>query len=85
MNVNAIAPPITTLSAFLASAETTPNLSLTFTPPRTATNGFFGLVSRPPRTSTSLARSRPAALGIPAGGPTIEAWARWAAPKASLT
>ena len=36
-------------------------------------------------TSTSWASSRPAATGSVRGGPTIEAWARCEAPKASLT
>ena len=63
----------------------TPILSLTFDPPRRATNGRPGDSSSPPRASISAASSRPAADGMCRGGPTTEAWARWAAPKASLT
>jgi hypothetical protein len=61
------------------------SLSLTFDPPRMATNGRRGSVRRPSSTSTSRASSRPAADGRNCGGPTIEAWPRWEAPNASLT
>ncbi len=63
----------------------TPSLSLTLDPPSTATKGRGVPWSSRSRTSTSAASTRPAALGSRAGGPTIEAWARWAAPKASST
>ena len=63
----------------------TPSLSDTLAPPRMPTNGLGGSLRRPSSTSTSRASSRPAAEGSVRGGPTIEAWARWEAPKASLT
>ena len=63
----------------------TPSLSLTLAPPRMATNGRRGDDRRRPSTSTSFWSRRPAALGSVAGGPTMEAWARCEAPKASLT
>ena len=44
-----------------------------------------GRSRRPSSTSTSRASRRPAALGRRCGGPTIDAWARCEAPKASLT
>ena len=61
--VNDMAPPTTRVSTLSRRALMTPSLSLTLAPPRMATNGRAGLSSRPPRTSTSLARRRPAALG----------------------
>ena len=73
-NVNAIAPPMSSVSQRSSSASSTPSLSLTFTPPRIATNGRFGASSSPPSTSTSRASSRPAADGhARSGGPTIDA------------
>ena len=80
-----IPPPITTSSAVSSSASITPSLSLTLAPPSTATNGRLGLARNPSSTSASLASRRPAALGRYWGGPTMEAWARWDAPKASFT
>ena len=61
-NVKHIPPPMTRRVDDLSSAPITPSLSLTFAPPRTATNGRFGLLRSPRSTSTSLASSRPAAL-----------------------
>ncbi len=84
-NVKHIPPPMSTSSATSSSASMTFSLSLTLDPPRIATNGRRGSVRRPPRTSTSLASSRPAAEGRNWGGPTIEAWARCEAPNASFT
>ena len=79
-------PPMSTSSATPRSASITLSLSLTFEPPSTATNGPGGVLAQaerapPPR----AARSRPAALGRCCGGPTIDAWARCDAPKASFT
>ena len=84
-NVKHIAPPITIESTTPSNASTTPSLSEILAPPSTATNGRFGLLRRPSRTSTSFCSSRPIADGTNCGGPTIEAWARCEAPKASLT
>jgi hypothetical protein len=49
------------------------------------TNGGAAAWSRVESTSTSRSIRRPAACGSTRGGPTIDAWARCAAPKASLT
>ena len=84
-NVKHMPPPMTSESTTPSKASITPILSLTLAPPSTATNGRLGWSRRPSSTSTSLASSRPAALGRVAGGPTIDAWARWQAPKASST
>ncbi len=84
-NVKHMPPPITNASTTCNNASMTPSLSLTFAPPRTATNGRLGLSRRPPSTSTSRCSNRPAADGKFFGGPTIEACALWAAPKASFT
>ncbi len=78
-------PPITSASTTFMSALMTASLSLTFDPPSTATKGRDGSLRRPSRISTSLASSRPAALGRNWGGPTIDAWARCDAPNASFT
>jgi hypothetical protein len=63
----------------------TPSLSDTLEPPRIEMNGPAGLVAEPRSTSTSFSSSRPAADGRVRGGPTMEAWARCDAPKASFT
>ena len=68
-----------------SSASMTPSLSLTLAPPSTATNGRLGSLRIRSSTSTSRCSRRPIADGTNRGGPTIEAWARWDAPKASLT
>ena len=64
----------------------TPSLSLTLAPPRTATNGRAGSL-RSAEQHLDLPGQQPAggADGRVRGGPTIEAWARCEAPKASLT
>ena len=80
-----MAPPITRESTVSSSASITPSLSDTLAPPSTATNGRRGDSRSPPSTSTSRASNRPAADGSLRGGPTIEAWARCDAPKASFT
>ena len=63
----------------------TPSLSETLEPPRIATNGRVGSVRSGSSTSTSRWSRRPAADGRNCGGPTMEAWARCDAPKASFT
>ena len=84
-NVYDIPPPMSTVSALAMSETSTPSLSATLAPPMTATKGRFGSSRRPPITSTSRASNLPAAEGSRVGGPTIEAWARCDAPKASFT
>jgi len=90
INVNAIAPPITRASTRSVSEAITPSLSLTFAPPRTATNGRAGASSRRPSTATSPSTSLPATAARPlaiisSGSPTTDACARCTAPKASST
>ena len=84
-NVKHMPPPITRLSTTSSSALMTPNLSDTFDPPRIEMNGRRGSLRTSSRTSTSRSNSRPAADGKVRSGPTMEAWARCEAPKASFT
>ena len=61
-------------------------LSETLAPPRMATHGRAGLVVTIPRYFSSFSMSSPAAAcGAKWTMPSVEAWARWAVPKASLT
>ncbi len=83
--VKHMAPPISTSSASSSILVTTPTLSETLAPPSSTTNGRAGSVSRPPRARSSASMSRPATAGSRCATPSVEAWARWAAPKASLT
>src|SRR5205807_1966815 len=83
--VKHIPPPTSRTSTRSSRERITPILSLALAPPSTAAKGRAGWWRSPPSTSTSLASRRPAALGSLAGGPTMEAWARWEAPKASFT
>ena len=84
-NVKAMPPPTTSESTRSSRARSTPSFSPTLAPPTTATKGRSGATSSPPRVPTSRASRRPAADGRRVGGPTIEAWARCEAPKASFT
>ncbi len=61
-------------------------LSETLAPPMMATKGLTGSVTTLPRYWSSRSRRRPAA-DCPTWWvmPSVEAWARWAEPKASLT
>jgi len=68
------------------SATRTPSLSETLAPPTIATKGRPGASMSLDSACSSLWSSRPAALSPSRSGtPTTEAWARWHAPKASLT
>ena len=66
-------------------------LALTLAPPITAAKGRCGLSSAPPSASSSCCIRKPATAGNAAAlvgqltTPAVEAWARWALPKASLT
>ena len=61
-------------------------LSETLAPPRMATKGRSGSVRTLPRKLSSFSISRPAADCLTKWVmPSVEAWARWALPKASLT
>ena len=77
-NVNAIAPPMSSVSQRSSSASITPSLSLTLAPPSTATNGRVGVVGQQPRQHLDLAVQQPARRRRQhrAAGPTIEACAR---------
>ena len=79
-------PPTSRVSTLSSSASITPSLSDTLAPPRTATNGRPGRLQQPVEDLDLLGQhaARPPRAGT-RGGPTIEAWARWAAPKASST
>src|SRR5256714_3520636 len=85
-NVLAIAPPIRIASAFFINALSTPILSETFAPPMMTTNGLAGLSSSSWRYLSSFSIKKPIArFSMNMVTPTVEAWARCAAPKASLT
>ena len=57
-NVKHIAPPMTSASTTPSNASTTPSLSEILAPPSTATNGRFGSLRRPRRTSTSFCQQQ---------------------------
>ena len=78
-------PPTISVSARSARLARTRILSDTFAPPRIAVNGRRGVRSARPSISSSLAIRKPAAAGRKPVTPCVEAWALWAAPKASLT
>ena len=80
-----MAPPISTLSARSRNASSTPILSVTLAPPTTATSGRCGSSRMPVSVLTSRSSRRPAADGSRCATASVEAWARWAAPNASLT
>ena len=82
---SAILPPISTGSARAPRFSSTPILSSTFAPPETSTNGRSTSPSSAPRFSSSASRSRPAYAGSRCVTPSVEACARCAEPKASLT
>ena len=63
----------------------TPILSDTLAPPSTTTNGRSGSLSSLPSISSSRVISSPATAGRQWAMPSVEACARCAAPKASLT
>ena len=60
-NVNAIAPPMSTVSHRSSSASITPSLSLTLAPPSTATNGRVGVVEQSRDEHLDLAVQQPPA------------------------
>src|SRR5579863_2417841 len=79
-------PPISRASATFSKFSTTSILSLTFAPPRIATNGRAGLLSALPRYANSFSISNPAAACCTNRViPTTEACARCAEPNASHT
>mmetsp|Transcript_15337 Transcript_15337/g.25568 ORF Transcript_15337/g.25568 Transcript_15337/m.25568 type:complete len:233 (+) Transcript_15337:1339-2037(+) len=84
--VKTIPPPMMTLSHLSRRASRTVILEETLDPPTMAAIGFFPPVTAPSRYSSSLARRNPETDGLKnLVTPSVEAWARWAVPKASLT
>ena len=78
-------PPMRSLSAFCSRLRMTPILSEILAPPRMATKGRSGDVSRRPRNCNSFSMRKPATAGRYWATPTTDAWARCALPNASLT
>ena len=80
-------PPMISVSTLSSRLSMTPILSVTLAPPRMATKGRSGLVMALPRIveSPSPSGSRRPPDGRNLATPSVEAWARWAVPKASLT
>ena len=86
-NVKHMPPPMSSASATLEQgvdhAELVADLGAAEDRDERAAWGRCGMPQQ--HLDLALARSRPAAVGRCCGGPTIEAWARCDAPKASLT
>mmetsp|Transcript_2541 Transcript_2541/g.4341 ORF Transcript_2541/g.4341 Transcript_2541/m.4341 type:complete len:254 (-) Transcript_2541:514-1275(-) len=84
--VKTMPPPMMILSHFSRRASRTVILEETLDPPTMAAMGFSPLEMAPSRYSSSLARRKPETAGLRnLVTPSVEAWARWAVPKASLT
>mmetsp|Transcript_8419 Transcript_8419/g.20805 ORF Transcript_8419/g.20805 Transcript_8419/m.20805 type:complete len:254 (+) Transcript_8419:313-1074(+) len=84
--VKTIPPPMMTVSHLSRRASKTVILVETLDPPTMAIMGFSPLVTAPSRYSSSLAKRNPETDGCKnLVTPSVEAWARWAVPKASLT
>src|SRR5690554_3484806 len=84
--VNAIPPPINTLSATFSKFLITSILSDTLAPPKIATNGRLGFSSAPPIKLISFSSNKPATeTSILFEIPTFDACALCAVPNASLT
>mmetsp|Transcript_56328 Transcript_56328/g.155513 ORF Transcript_56328/g.155513 Transcript_56328/m.155513 type:complete len:253 (+) Transcript_56328:318-1076(+) len=84
--VKTMPPPMTTLSHFLIRASRTVIFDETLEPPTMAASGFSPSEMAPSRNSSSLARRKPETDGERnLVTPSVEAWARWAVPNASLT
>ena len=85
-NEKHIAPPIRSASAVSRKRSISAILSVTFAPPSTTTSGRSGASTIERSVTTSRSSSRPATAGRRnCATPAVEAWARWAAPKASFT
>mmetsp|Transcript_33380 Transcript_33380/g.68148 ORF Transcript_33380/g.68148 Transcript_33380/m.68148 type:complete len:265 (+) Transcript_33380:154-948(+) len=84
--VKTMPPPMMILSHLSRRASRTVILEETLDPPTMAAMGFSPLEMAPSRYSSSLARRNPDTEGERnLVTPSVEAWARWAVPKASLT
>ena len=78
-------PPTITASSLPTRFFSTAILVETLAPPTMATDGRRGASSASFSACNSSASSGPAAAGSSDATATIEAWARWAQEKASLT
>mmetsp|Transcript_19365 Transcript_19365/g.33228 ORF Transcript_19365/g.33228 Transcript_19365/m.33228 type:complete len:254 (-) Transcript_19365:571-1332(-) len=84
--VKTIPPPMMIFSHLSRRASRTVILEETLDPPTMAAMGFSPVAIAPSRYSSSLARRNPETEGWRnLVTPSVEAWARWAVPKASLT
>ncbi len=84
--VLAMPPPTIIWSHFSDKANSTSSLLETLEPPTIATNGLAGWAKAFSNASNSAANKGPAqATGAKRATPWVEAWARWAVPKASMT
>ena len=83
--VQAIAPPMQRRSTRRSKLRTTPIFVEIFEPPMMATSGRGGSVMMRPSVVISRSIRSPATAGRYCAMPTVEAWARCAVPKASLT
>mmetsp|Transcript_14279 Transcript_14279/g.21846 ORF Transcript_14279/g.21846 Transcript_14279/m.21846 type:complete len:253 (-) Transcript_14279:530-1288(-) len=84
--VKTIPPPMMILSHLSTRASRTVILDETLDPPTMAAMGFSPPLTAPSRYSSSLARRNPETAGLRnLVTPSVEACARWAVPKASLT
>ena len=84
--VQAIAPPMRMASTLGRSASMRSTFPETLAPPRIATKGRFGWSSASPRYCSSFSIRKPETAGLRSlATPSVELWARWADPKASLT
>ena len=83
--VTAMPPPMNRWSSRGSRFSNTRILSLTLAPPMSAASGRSGSASASPSDSTSRCVNRPIAEGSRLGSPTVDAWARCATAKASIT
>ncbi len=84
-NVNAIAPPIRIASAGCGEAVDDADLVRHLDAAEHGDERVLRRVQQPPNASARASSSSPAAAGSRCATPSVEAWARWAAPNASLT
>ncbi|KAH3676868.1 hypothetical protein OGATHE_001358 [Ogataea polymorpha] len=84
LKVKAIPPPMIRMSTLSSKLSINWILSDTLAPPKIARNGLTGFSKALEKYSSSLAIRKPAALSL-SSKPTMDEWALWAVPKASLT
>ena len=79
-------PPTMRVSTLPSRLSSRPSLVETLEPPMMAISGRAGASSTLAKASSSAAMSGPAQATLAARtAPSVEEWARWAAPKASMT